>query len=118
MRSLAAAARPTTHTHRTTHSPLGRHVQMGGGLRVFDAEATLVNCEISRCEVLSSEWVAAQASAKVLVWGGGIFARPNAFLTMRGTLLTECRADNAFDGPAVRAPCALPCLCRQPRVDA
>ena len=111
----AANAHPTedmphhAHTHRLrlptrgSHPydiPLGWRAQSGGGFFAsYDAVATLERCMVVRCEALSSDGAAA-AFAIVEVYGGGIVSVRGASLTLRGTLLSDCRAENA-DSTAV-----------------
>lgn len=111
----AAAAHPTedmphhAHTHRLrlptrgSHPydiPLGRRAQIGGGFYARDAVATVERCMVVRCEALSSDGAAAAFADVAVV--GGIYSGGGASLTLRGTLLSDCRAENA-DSTAVRA---------------
>ena len=99
--ALAHNRRPHTHT------PLGL-AQGGGGVGTSQGAATtLERCLVTRCEALSSDW--AVAAAEVHVLGGGVYnSGGGAYVVMRGTLLSDCRAEIADgDGLAVRVPCGL-----------
>ena len=99
--ALAHNRRPLAHT------PLGLAQGGGGVLTSQGAATTLERCLVTRCEALSSDWAA--ATAEVVVFGGGVYsAIGGAYVAMRGTLLSDCRAENADgDGEAVRVPCGL-----------